>query len=170
MIAQLGPYAIRNLNPWEGAALFKITGDPRVTKYMGFRTHKTEADAAQTLARYADSSAKWFAVCDAKNPVDVLGVFGLEVQGHQAALTIMFRQDWKARGAGRAVSVPLVRWILSQPQTWRVWAFCHVDNVPVRRVLERMGAVHEGRLRRFEFFPNISEEPQDCYVYSVVRG
>jgi len=81
-------------------------------------------------------------------------------------MTIMFRRDWKARGAGREFSVPFVQWIFMHPQIWRVSAFCHVDNFPVRRVLERMGASYEGTLRRFEMFPNVSDEPQDA----IVRG
>ena len=35
--------------------------------------------------------------------------------------------------------------------------------------MTRMGAEREGRLRRFEMFPNLSDEPQDCFVYSIVR-
>ena len=94
---------------------------------------------------------------------------GFEVIEHQVAMTIMFRRDWKARGAGREFSVPFVAWIFTHPQIWRVWAYCHPKNVPVIRVLERMGATREGLLRRFAVFPNISDEPQDAYVYGIVR-
>lgn len=169
MIAQLGRFVVRDLLPWEGPSLFKLTGDPNVTKYMGFRTHETVYDATCLIEKYLESRSKFQAVCDTSNPSDLLGVVGLEVNKHQAALIIMFRTDWKARGAGRRFSIPFVQWIFTHPQIWRVWAYCHVDNLPVQRVLERMGTKREGCLRRFEFFPNVSEEPQDCYVYSIVR-
>lgn len=166
MTAKLGRFTICDLNPWEGADLFWMTGNPNVTRYMGFRTHKTVDEATQLMAQYRNGPTKWQAVCLGN---EVLGVVGLEVRGHQAALTIMFRPNWKARGAGREFSVPFVKWIFTHPKIWRVWAYCHVDNIPVQRVLERMGAVREGCLRRFEFFPNVSTEPQDCYVYAIVR-
>lgn len=170
MTAQVGRFIVRDLNPWEGSALFWMTGNPDVMRYMGFRTHKSVDDATKLIALYKDSPAKYQAVCPADDPSDILGVVGMEVQRHQVTLTIMFRPDWKARGAGREFSVPFVKWIFTHPQVWRVWAYCHVDNKPVQRVLERMGAVREGRLRRFEYFPNISEdEPQDVYVYAIVR-
>ncbi len=42
MTAQVGRFTLRDLNPWEGPALFVMTGNPDVTRYMGFRTHKTK--------------------------------------------------------------------------------------------------------------------------------
>lgn len=170
MTAQIGRFVIRDLNPWDGAALFVMTGDPAVTRYMGFRTHEHPLEAAALIETYSTSLTKWQAVCLADNPADVLGIVGFEVRGHQATITIMFRHDWKARGAGREFSKPFVQWVFTHPSIWRVWAYCHVDNVPVQRVLERMGAVREGRLRRFEVFPNVSAEPQDVFVYAIVRG
>lgn len=170
MIAECGPYVVRDLNPWDGPRVFRLTGNPATTRYLGFRTHETVDEATALMERYhANPLGKWLAVCPKGDPTDVLGLVGFEVQRRQATLTIMFRSDRRARGAGRAFSVPFVQWIFTHAEIWRVWAYCHVDNVPVQRVLERMGAVREGKLRRFETFPNIAAEPQDVYVYAIVR-
>lgn len=166
----LGRFLVRDIHPWEGPGIFALTGDREVMRYMGFPRHNSVDDATRLIQVYQQSPSRYQAVVEDGNPAEILGVVGLEVRGHQACLTIMFRRDWKARGAGREFSVPFVRWIFTHPTIWRVWAYCHVDNVAVRRVLERMGAGCEGRLRRFEFFPNVStEEPQDVYMYSIVR-
>lgn len=170
MNAELGRFVIRDINPWEAPAVFRLTGDPQVTRYMGFETHKNEIEAAELVYRYCRAPGRWLAIAPKDNPADLLGIVGFEVQRHQAAVTIMFSRDWRARGAGRAFSAPFVEWIFTHPQIWRVWAYCHVDNLPVQRVLERMGAEREGRLRRFEVFPNLGPEPQDVYVYAIVRG
>lgn len=167
MTAQVGRFVIRDLSPWEGPALFVLTGNPDVTRYMGFRTHASMDEATQLIEQYRNSIAKWQGVYLSN---DLLGVVGLEVARHQATMSIMFRSDWKARGAGREFCRPFVQWIFTHQQTWRLWTYVHVDNIAGRRVTERMGAQCEGLLRRFEFFPNISMEPQDCYVYSIVRG
>lgn len=167
--AQVGPFIARDIDPWEGPALFVMTGDPQLTKYMGFRTHKTADEATQLIERYHASTSRFLAVCPVDNPGDILGVVGFEVQRHQATLTIMFRPDRKARGAGRQFCKPFIRWIFTHPQIWRVWTYVHVDNIPGQRITERTGATREGLLRRFEFFPNVSTEPQDCYVYSITR-
>lgn len=172
MTAEVGPFIIRDLYPWDGPGVFVLTGDPDIMRYMGFAIHETADDATRLIERYLGSPTRFQAVCDPNNLSDILGIVGVEVRGHQATLTIMFRRDWKARGAGRKFSLPFVQWIFTHPQIWRVWAYCHVDNVAVQRVLERMGAIREGMLRRFEFFPNCGEAeiPQHVYVYSIVRG
>lgn len=165
----LGRFLIRDFNPWEGPGVFALTGDHLVMRYMGFPVHRTVDDATMLLRRYRESPSRFQVVCLDGDVTDILGIVGLEVSGHQAAMTIMFRRDWKARGAGREFSKPFVQWIFTHPHIWRVSAYCHVDNIPVQRVLARMGAEREGRLRRFAFFPNVSDEPQDVYLYSIVR-
>ena len=167
MTAQVGRFVLRDLNPWEGSALFVMTGNPDVTRYMGFRTHKSVDEATQLIATYRNSLAKWQGVY---SDSDLLGVVGIEVARHQATMSMMFRPDWKARGAGREFCRPFVQWIFTHPRTWRLWTYVHKNNIQGQRMTERMGAQCEGLLRRFEFFPNVSTEPQDCYIYSIVRG
>ncbi len=167
MTAQVGRFTMCDLSPWEGPQLFVMTGNPDVTRYMGFRTHKSVDEATQLIEQYRNSLAKWQGVYSDN---ELLGVVGLEVARHQATMSIMFRSDWKARGAGREFCRPFVQWIFTHPQIWRLWTYVHVDNIAGQRVTERMGGLCEGLLRRFEFFPNVSAEPQDCYAYSIVRG
>ena len=168
-MAILGRFVIRDINPWEGPGVFALTGDREVMKYMGFKVHDSVDDATRLIALYRETPARYQAVALQDSPADILGLLGLEVQRHQATITIMFRRDWKARGVGREVCVPFVRWIFTHENIWRVWAYCHVDNVPVQNVLRKMGARQEGRLNRFEFFPNLANEPQDVYVYAITR-
>ena len=165
----LGRFAVRDIGLDEGPSIFAMTGDRAVMRYMGFRAHDTVDEARDLILAYQKSPSRWQAVTLLDDPNDILGIVGFEVQGHQVAITIMFRRDWKARGAGREFSTPFVKWIFTHPQIWRAWAHVHVDNLPVQRVLKRMGAEREGRLRRFAMFPNLSEIPQDVYAYAIVR-
>lgn len=169
MIAECGPFVVRDIAPWEGAKVFRMTGDAATMRYMGFRCHDNEAQATELIARYQTAQAKWLAVCPKDDPADIYGIVGLEVIRHQATLSLMFRRDWKVRGSARKFAEPFIAWIFTHPQIWRLWSYVHVDNVLGQRATERLGAVQEGYLRRFEYFPNISEVPQDVYVYSIVR-
>lgn len=166
MTAQLGRFTVRDFYPWDAPGLFLLTGDPQTTRYMGFRTHDTVDDAARMIKTYANSRSKYQAICTED---DLLGVVGFEVQRHQATMSIMIRNDKKARGVGREFGAPFASWIISHPQVWRLWSYVHVDNIPGQRVTERSGAVREGLLRRFEMFPNVGDEPQDVYVYAITR-
>lgn len=60
-------------------------------------------------------------------------------------------------------------WAASEPDVYRRWAYCDVDNPTSARVLEKSGFEFEGRLRRWALHPNISDTPRDALVYSWVR-
>jgi len=165
MIAQLGRFTVRDVSIWDAPDIFALFSNPETVRYMGLGRLQTVEDAYDLIARYRTSSSKWLSIWEGPK---FLGIVGLEIKGHQATLTLA--SNGIRRGFGREFGKPFVQWIFTHPQIWRVWSYVHVDNIPGQRVTERSGAVKEGRLRRFEFFPNISEEPQYVYVYSIIRG
>jgi RimJ/RimL family protein N-acetyltransferase len=157
-------YHQHELMQWDAPLLFELTGNPRVTKYLGFKTHETVHDASRLIEAYRTSPGQWFgSFIDGR----LAGVVGIERQGHSATMAVYASPH--ARGFGRMTAAPIVDFVLSQPGVWRVWAFCHVDNVPVQRVMERLGAVQEGCMRRYAMFPNVSDEPQDCFLYAITK-
>jgi hypothetical protein len=48
--------------------------------------------------------------------------------------------------------------------SYRVWAACHVDNIPLAHLLECAGLSREGKLSRCALLPNLTAEPQDCLL------
>ena len=64
----------------------------------------------------------------------------------------------------------LTHWFLEQPEVFRVWALCDIENQASARVLERSGFEMEGTLRRWLIHPNVSPEPRDALCFSIVRG
>lgn len=162
---------VREVLPWDAPWLFKITSDPKAVRYMGLSVHQTVHDAYRLIEQYRLSQSTFLAIVDRSFPGELLGVVGYEVQGHSVAMTVKLNlHDRRVYGAARTVCVPFVKELLAQPPIWRVWAYCHVDNMPVQRVLQRMGATCEGVMQRYAVFPNISTEPQDCKLYSIVKG
>jgi len=63
----------------------------------------------------------------------------------------------------------LVEWALSQPEIYRVWAVCDVQNTASTKVLEKLGMRREGVLRRWIIHPNIDVVPRDCYCYAITK-
>jgi RimJ/RimL family protein N-acetyltransferase len=63
----------------------------------------------------------------------------------------------------------VVDWLLSQPDIYRVFATCDVDNPASAKVMEKAGTKYEGLLRRYMIHPNISAEPRDCLMYARVK-
>jgi len=52
---------------------------------------------------------------------------------------------------------------------WRVWATCAPQNPASRHVLEKVGMLHEGVLRRWIVSPLMSAEPRDSDCMAVTR-
>ena len=69
---------------------------------------------------------------------------------------------------GEAVS-GLIQWAFAQPEIFRVWATCDVDNVASARLLESVGMQLEGTLCAWILHPNVSDTPRDCLCYAVVK-
>ena len=163
-------FTVRPTSPFDDVWLFKITGDPEATRYMGFRTHQTIDDARQMLSDYETSPSTFLAVTLCDEPGQLLGVIGYEVKGHQATLSVKLNQhDRRVRGATRLICKPFLRALLMQPNIWRVWSFVHVDNIVSQRTTEKCGAKWESTARRFAMFPNLSDEPQNCRIYAMTK-
>jgi ribosomal-protein-alanine N-acetyltransferase len=62
-----------------------------------------------------------------------------------------------------------VDWALAQPEVFRAYAFCDVDNPSSARVMEKAGMIREGVLRRWHVCPNIGPDPRDCILCAKVR-
>ena len=54
----------------------------------------------------------------------------------------------------------------ADPDVYRVWATCNVDNERSNRLLQRAGFLLEGRLARHAVYPNLGPEPRDSLLYA----
>jgi RimJ/RimL family protein N-acetyltransferase len=63
----------------------------------------------------------------------------------------------------------VIGWALKQPEIFRIWAVCDVDNLASARVMEKAGMQGEGRLCRWSVHPNISAQPRDSYCFSITK-
>ncbi|MEN6645244.1 MAG: GNAT family N-acetyltransferase [Armatimonadia bacterium] len=98
-----------------------------------------------------------------------LGMVALRLQGCKADVGyVLARAHWGKGLMPEAVRA-VVQWALTQPEIYRVWAVCDVDNVGSRRVMEKVGMESEGVLRRWGIHPNVSAEPRDAWCYSIVK-
>ena len=50
---------------------------------------------------------------------------------------------------------------LAEPGMFRIDAVCDVDNPGSARVMEKVGLVREGLLRRWMVQPNVPDDPRD---------
>lgn len=148
------------------------TQDAEVTRYLTWRPHDDIERTREFLRRQAASSRQGTAVPWAivgKTDDRLLGSIELRPDGHRANLGYVLGRPYWGHGLMTEAARAVVEWGLSRPGIHRVWAVCDVDNAASERVLEKVGMLREGLLRRWMMHPTISDTPRDCWCYARVR-
>lgn len=155
------------------AVFSAYASDPAITRFLLWRTYET----VEPLAAYlAQSAAAWdkhgpsftwlLCLADTDTPI---GSIGVELGGGKALFGYVLAQPHHGRGLMTEALAFLVGWALTQPEIFRAWAFCDVENPASARVMAKAGLTREGVLRRWQIAPNIGPEPRDCLAYAKVK-
>lgn len=157
----------------DATAIFEsYAQDPEVTRHLTWRPHKDIAETRTSLQRmrdhWASGQAYPFAIT-LKDEDAPIGMIAMHPDGFQVEIGyVLTRLHW-GRGYMTEAATPLIDWALRQPDVYRVYATCGVDNHASARVLEKAGMQREGLLRKYIIHPNTGDEPVDSYIYAAVR-
>ena len=94
----------------------------------------------------------------------------VHVRKHAGEVGYIVNAQYWNNGYATEASSAIMRWLESESGIHRIWATCDVDNLASARVLEKLGLVREGLLRRLTVRPNISELPRDAWMFAKVCG
>lgn len=146
--------------------------DPAVSKYMTWRPHRDVEETLEFLRRcesaWVNGSAFPWSLW-LKKGGEFVGLIEARMHGPAVDLGYALCRQWWSHGLMSEALRSVVQWALAQPEVYRVWAVCDVENEASARVLERVGMQCEGVLRRWLVHPNLSDAPRDCLCYSVVK-
>ncbi|HMZ84142.1 MAG TPA: GNAT family N-acetyltransferase [Rhodocyclaceae bacterium] len=164
---------LRRPRPADAEAMFAAFGqDAEVNRYLGWKSHESVADTRRQITHDThrwDRGAAWAWLVELRADASIVGFLQLQARGHQAHLGFLLARSHWGRGLMAEAAEPVVRDMLDVPHIYRIDAVCDVDNPASARVLEKLGMQLEGRLRRYMEHPNLSGEPRDVLMYSIVR-
>ncbi|MBA4379767.1 MAG: GNAT family N-acetyltransferase [Anaerolinea sp.] len=148
--------------------------DPQVTRYLTWKTHTdiemSRAYLQRCILCWKDVNGTAFPwVIVHKKDERLVGTIEMRVLQHRADLGYGLARAYWGNGIATEATNCLVEWALAQPEIFRVWAICDVDNTASSRVLEKVGMQCEGILRRYSIRPNLANEPRDSFCYSIVK-
>ncbi len=146
--------------------------DPEVTRYLIWRPHKslaeTEGFLRELLAR-RQTGADFTWVITRREDARLIGMIKPHPADYRVGLGYVLARAYWGQGYMTEAVRAVMEWALAQPNVFRVWAVCDVDNLASARVMEKAGMEREGVLRRWALHPNVSNEPRDCFCYAKVR-
>ena len=149
----------------------RYAGDPVVTRYLSWPTHRTLAETHAFLAWSDADWATWPAgsyLVFSREDNALLGGTGLSFRSLTCAVTgyVVARDAW---GHGYATeSLQAMVDLAGKLGVKRLEAICHIDHRASARVLEKCGFQLEEILREHTEFPNLAPG-QKSDVLSYVR-
>lgn len=157
----------------DAEAIFaKYAQDSEVTKYLIWRAHKgvdeTKAFVEGCICGWkTETCFPW--VVMRKEDNELIGMIELRIVGNEADLGYVLAHEAWGQGYATEMAKAVISWALDQKEIQRVWATCDWDNKASARVLEEAGLKFEKVLKGYIVHPNISEDPRDSMLYSIVK-
>jgi ribosomal-protein-alanine N-acetyltransferase len=150
------------------AVFAAYASDPSVTRFLAWKAYTEIAPLEEFLQARVDdweqeNNRYGYLLClpETDTPIGSIGIY---LAGDKALFGyVLGRAHW-GRGLMAEALRTLVDWSLAQPEIFRAWAFCDVENPASARVMEKAGMTREGVLRRWHTCPTIGPEPRDCIV------
>jgi [ribosomal protein S5]-alanine N-acetyltransferase len=146
----------------------RIASDPEVTRYLAWSTHPDVAETRRVITDVfntgGDDKSLLIELSAGGGPIGLCG--WRRPQTYSAELGYCLAKRWWGQRIMSEVLPLLLDEVQRDPGVYRVYAYCHVDNMGSARLLERGGLSLEGRLVRYGMFPNLSSEPQDCLLFA----
>ncbi|MGI9175282.1 MAG: GNAT family N-acetyltransferase [Rhodothermales bacterium] len=146
--------------------------DEAVGRYMMWPRHTDVAQTRRFLERCeavwaAQSAFPW--LMERREDGKPLGMVEMQIKDFRVNIGYVLAKAYWGHGYMTEAVAALRDWALDQPEIYRFWSFCDVENKASARVMEKVGMQREGILRRWVLHPNVSDEPRDCYCYAVVK-
>jgi RimJ/RimL family protein N-acetyltransferase len=164
---------LRPIAPADAAVIFdSYAQDPEVTRFLTWRPHRTIEETESYIAHClaAPTTASRTFVLTGRDDGVVRGGFDLRhAEAHRMEFGYVLARRWWGQGLMTEALTEIAGWVLRQDGVFRVASTCVVDNIGSARVMEKAGLAREGLLRRWLVYPNISDEPRDCFCYARVR-
>jgi ribosomal-protein-alanine N-acetyltransferase len=154
------------------AIFHQYAQDPQVTRYVSWRAHSAIEETREyvrmcQLAWDVGKAFHW--VIERHEDKHAIGMMIARVDGEKWELGYVLARAYWGRGYMTEALKGLIGWALKEPDIYRIWAVCDVDNGASARCMEKAGMELEGILRRWSVHPNISPEPRDSRCYSIVK-
>jgi [ribosomal protein S5]-alanine N-acetyltransferase len=156
----------------DAAAIFeRYSGDPEVTRFLGWARHRSIAETESFLTFSADEWKRWPAgpyLIRSRDTGELLGGTGLGFEATDRAVTgyVLAKDAWGKGYATEALRAMVD--LAPRVGVARLYALCHPDHRASWRVLEKCGFVRDAAWSRRQEFPNLAPDvQQDVFCYSM---
>ncbi|XP_054804720.1 uncharacterized protein LOC129307828 [Prosopis cineraria] len=161
--------SVRPFNPSDAEDVLKWAGDDRVTQYLRWSSLKTREEALSFIERVAMPHPWRRSICVNGRSVGYMSAKpGSGDDRCRAHISYALGVDHWGKGIvteALRMAIPLV--FKQFPYLYRIEALVDIDNKGSQTVLEKLGFVKEGLLRKYGFCKG---QVRDFFIYSVLAA
>ncbi|MFC4562364.1 GNAT family N-acetyltransferase [Nocardiopsis mangrovi] len=144
---------LREFRPSDAAGLFAVYGDEAATRHLSFEPRtfdQCEAIISSAAGDAAMVSRSVYMVAVADSADELVGAarLGVDERPHSGQVGFALRPDMWGRGLGVELVQLLLALGFDTLELNRLWGARSPDNLASKRVMERVGMIEEGRIRR----------------------
>ena len=165
--------SLRPLAASDAAVVFHgYASSPAATRFMNFPRHTSIEQSiafAERCERCWESDGAYPWAIIEKTTGNFIGSFELRTNPPRADFGyILCEQHW-GKGFATEAARAVVDWAFAQPEIYRVWATCFVENNASARVLEKSGLALEATLENWEARPQLGAPTGPSLLYSTIK-
>ena len=146
--------------------------DEEVTRYLTWRPHQRVEQTQEFLTgciRAWEGETRFPYMITLKENGHVTGIIDPRIEGPKVGIGYGAARAHWGKGYVTEAARAIIDWAFHQPSIYRVYATTDVENIASRRVMEKVGMLCEGVLRKYILHPNISDIPRDSYMYAITK-
>ncbi len=146
--------------------------DPEVTRYTTWSPHQylqEVEDFIRNCISAWEKEVRFPCVIMLQGHEEPFGMIDFHIRGSTVGFGYVIARSHQRKGYATEATRAVIDWAFQQPSLYRVNASTDVENFASQRVMEKAGMQREGILRKYTMYPNISDEPRDCYMYAIVK-
>jgi ribosomal-protein-alanine N-acetyltransferase len=155
------------------AVFAAYASDPEVTRYLSWKSYAKVEPLAEFLrgqARVWETGGGHFSWLLCLRDTDVpIGSIGCSLEGGKMLCGYVLAKRFWGQGLMTEALRWLVDWAIAQPEIFRAYAFCDLENPTSARVMEKAGMTREGILRRWHVCPSIGPDLRDCIICAKTK-
>jgi len=158
----------------DAEAIFEAyTQDIQVARYTTWAPHRSLGETRKFLEQHCEAGRKagtvfsWLITLS--DGGHAAGMIDFRLAACRAEVGYVLARRYWGRGLMTEAAGAVVEWVIAQPEIHRVWATVDLENVASQRVLEKVGVVREGVLRRWLVAPNLGPVSRDVWSFARIK-
>jgi uncharacterized cupin superfamily protein/RimJ/RimL family protein N-acetyltransferase len=163
---------LRAIETTDAKAIYQYASNPKVARLLIWEHHKTIADSEAFIKFIQQgylSGIPNFAICLKENPSEMIGSVGamwVSEKNKTMELGIALGEEHWGKSYSSEAMLTLIKFLWESFDVERIQSQCKSENLQSKRMMEKMGMIYEGLLRKNLFCKGVA---WDMEMFSFVR-